>query len=31
MSIGSADLAGVVQTVLEPAHVWVWISRPVRM
>ena len=23
-----ADLAGVVQAALEPAHVWVWTSRP---
>ena len=23
-----ADLAGVVETALEPAHVWVWTSRP---
>jgi hypothetical protein len=23
-----ADLAGVVQAALEPAHVWIWTSRP---
>ena len=23
-----ADLAGVVEAALEPAHVWVWTSRP---